>query len=101
MSKRKPRLEHYWVKQRKPQAELQAELDANPNKPIPVEGQRVNWRLVGANGEIMCQSTQGYRDKTDSRRGFDAVSLVLAGSHRTSLVALKLLREVGPGRKPS
>lgn len=73
--------------------------------PIPHEegGQSwfVNWRLVGANGEIMCQSTQGYRDKTDARRSVDAVTLLLCKPTYVDGNAVYGLREVGPGRKPA
>lgn len=56
----------------------------------------VNWRLIGANGEILCQSTQGFRDKADARRSVCTVGLALTGYHPTD----DNVREVGPGRKP-
>lgn len=78
MATRKPRIEYYWTQL------------------TPLSEHRVNWSLVGANGEIMCQSTQGFRDKTDAQRSVMAVFDVLAsgGCERG-------YREVGPGRKPS
>jgi len=79
--KRKPKIEYYWVHM--------AGMTVNP---------AVNWRLVGANGEVMCQSTQGFRDKTDARRSVDAVTSTLFG--RASPDGLEVPREVGPGRKP-
>lgn len=86
MAARKPRIEYYWT---------------------PVHsggflyGHDVNWRLIGANGEIMCHSTQGFRDKADARRAVDAVVFAFCGwDGVTELVRLGHLREVGPGRKP-
>ena len=79
MAARKPRIEYYW--------------SANPW----VDGRidpKVNWRLVGANGEIMCQSTQGFRDKIDAHRGTLAVAAVFCGD-------IDKVRQVGPGRKPA
>ena len=79
MPARKPKIEYYWTP-----------YERKGIDPTHV----VNWRLVGANGEIMCQSTQGFRDKTDARRSFEAVVDMFFG-----MVAA--VREVGPGRKPS
>ena len=79
MAARKPKVEYYWA------------WRAGTLAPV------VNWRLVGANGEIMCQSTQGFRDKADARRSVCAVGLTLTGYHPTD----ETFREVGPGRKPS
>lgn len=72
---RKPRIEYYWTDTK--------------------QGPRVNWRLLGINGEVMCQSTQGYRDKTDAQRSVDGVRWSL-----TPHPGDKPYREVGPGRKP-
>lgn len=84
MATRKPRIEYYWV----------------PHGPTD---HRVNWRLVGANGEIMCQSTQGFRDKTDARRS--VVAVLMALTFATPMCEVDkyplMIREVGPGRKPS
>lgn len=82
MSARKPKISYYWSHQ--PRA-----------VGLPLEWV-VNWRLVGANGEVMCQSTQGFRDKTDARRSVDAVASVFFGVGD----ARHEVREVGPGRKP-
>lgn len=79
MAKRKPKIEYYW------------------SFHVIHDDYRVNWRLVGANGEIMCQSTQGFRDKTDAQRSVEAVSSLL----RADALYGPTLREVGPGRKPS
>lgn len=82
MPARKPKIEYYWS---------------------PVDGpgvcfdHRVNWRLIGANGEVMCHSNQGFRDKTDARRSVDAVLCALIGVAFTN----HSCREVGPGRKPA
>ena len=75
--KRKPKIEYYWT-----QALVYDAVHF------------VNWRLVGANGEVMCQSTQGFRDKGDAQRSVLAVAEALTGSYPDSY------REVGPGRKP-
>lgn len=89
MSARKPKIEYYWSHQ----------VDTKENG-SHVREWRCNWRLVGVNGEIMCQSTQGFRDKTDARRSVDAVSIALGGWSIDDPDVLKNLREVGPGRKP-
>lgn len=34
------------------------------------DDQSWDWRLVANNGELVCSSLQGYRDKTDALRGF-------------------------------
>lgn len=84
MSKRKPKIEYYWSTHR------------------VLEGSRavVNWRLVGANGETMCQSMQGFRDKTDAQRSVEAVATAFAVKAPWQPVPDDL-REVGPGRKPT
>ena len=78
--KRKPKIEYYWTIERGDAA-------------LP-PGHVVNWRLVGGNGEVMCQSTQGSRDKHDAQRSVLAVAEALTGSYPDSY------REVGPGRNP-
>jgi len=81
MAARKPKIEYYWVH------------SMGLNTPVePV----VYWRLVGANGETMCGSNQGFRDKTDARRSVEAVSSLL----RADALYGPTLREVGPGKKP-
>lgn len=88
MAARKPKIVYYWVFTY-PRDESGKIIEKPPV---------VNWRLVGANGETMCQSTQGFRDKTDARRSVDTVVSVLLGVN----AALSTdVREVGPGRKPS
>lgn len=82
---RKPKIELYWT-------------------PVPhTEGgfaYFVNWRLVGANGELMCSSNQGYRDKTDVLRSVRAVMYLLAaGADDDGTVAIGV-RIVGPGKRP-
>lgn len=84
---RKPKIEYYWRQTRTAQP-------AEADEPVNVE-HVVNWRLVGANGEIMCQSTQGFRDKTDARRSVYAVQDLFT-EHDLPLA----VREVRPGRKP-
>lgn len=85
MATRTPRIEYYWSMQ-----------GFEP---------RVNVRLWGANGEQIAQITQGYRDKTDARRGVQALRNMLSNSNEgprdfEDLIAGKFLREVGPGKKP-
>lgn len=75
---------------RKPKIELYWSL-------MPHQGyeQFVNWRLVGGNGEVMCQSTQGFRGKTDAMRSIYNIADLFVGD------AFPLnIRTVGPGRKP-
>lgn len=83
MSRAKPKIEYYW-----------SPLDG----PGVCFGHRVNWRLVGANGETMCQSTQGHRDKTDAQRSVLAVLAAFGVIAENDSIGV---REVGPGRKPS
>lgn len=79
---RKPRIEYYWTSQWVKCGSYE---------------QRVNWRLLGINGEVMCQSTQGFRDKTDAQRSVDAVRRVFWDDDGALEPGY---REVGPGRKP-
>lgn len=61
---------------------------------------RVYWSLIGGNGEIMCQSSQGSQDKTDARRSVLEVARVLSKDSFGGVNDLpETLREVGPGRK--
>lgn len=55
---------------------------------------QVNWRLKAANGEVLCQCTQGFQDKTDAMRNLTAVAGVFFGD-------VNRVRVVGPGKKPS
>lgn len=82
---KKPKIELYWTK------------TVTINEfPYPTE-HFVNWRLVGANGEIMCQSTQGFRDKTDAMRSVDACAAVLFNYPMGLKTSARI---VGPGGKP-
>jgi hypothetical protein len=91
MAARKPKIVYYWVFTY-PRDESGKIIEKPPV---------VNWRLVSANGETMCQSTQGFRDKTDARRSVLAVCDVLAGDNYNYALDCGEVREVGPGRKPS
>lgn len=51
---------------------------------------RVNWRLVGGNGETVCESTQGFRDRSDAVRALE-----------TAIILLSAARRSGPGEKPA
>ena len=74
MATRKPTVAYYWAGLHEP---------------------RVNWRLVGGNGKIMCQSTQGFRNKADARRSVIGVVLALSGGANAGDFA-----ETGPGPRP-
>lgn len=78
--KRKPKIQYYW--------------SGSLTDPV------VNWRLVGGNGEVMCQSTQGFQDKTHARFSVNAVALRLGSWGLDDPDVQKHLREVGPGRNP-
>jgi hypothetical protein len=64
----------------------------------------VNVRIMAANGLLVAQITQGFRDKHDARRGVETLAAcfrAVPDPHLLSdLVALKALKEVGPGPKP-
>lgn len=83
MATRKPKIELYWT--------------PAPNQPGMPWG--VSWRLKGGNGEVMCQCTQGFRDKTDALRNIDACASALFNSGFPADNPLKT-KIVGPGRKP-
>lgn len=78
MAARKPKIEYYW----------------QHREQFPNEEPVVNWRLVGANGEIVCQSTQGHRDKTDAKRAVQGVAGLFHGD-------VDQIKHVGPGKKPA
>lgn len=84
MAARKPRIEYYWT----------------GGAPNTSADPKVNWRLVGGNGEVMCSSNQGHQDKTDARRAVARVASVFGGelAHQ---IEFGTIREVGPGRKPA
>lgn len=84
MGTRQAKIEMYWVKFD----------ERSPNG----YDHHVNWRLVGANCEVMCQSTQGFRDKGDAVRSISSVIHALTGD---ATYAAENLKFVGPGRKPS
>lgn len=86
MAKRKAKIEFYWTP-----------VGFTSKTSVAID-YKVNWRLVGANGETMCQSTQGYRDKTDASRAVDAVTSVLFGTLIDGVLTMP--RRVGPGKKP-
>lgn len=89
MSNKKPKLEHYWA------------WNGRTANPPTFE---VNWRLVAANGELLCQCTQGFRDKADSlRNARDVLYVLMYGRTRPNFAEPIPLgvRVVGPGKKPS
>lgn len=81
MPARQPKVELYWTAH-------------TPAEPLAPDEQRVNWRLKAANGEVLCQCTQGFQDKTDAMRNLTAVAGVFFGD-------VDRVRVVGPGKKPS
>lgn len=83
MAVRKPRIEYYWSTQI---VDVNAEVSETRHV--------INWHLVGANGEVMCQSTQGSRDKTDAIRSTTAVAGMFNGD-------VDAIKHVGPGKKPN
>lgn len=97
MAARKAKVEMYWTTEKKSKDEIAAEKAAQ-KVPGPVDKTRdvINWRLVGANGEVMCQSTQGYTSRQSARESMDRCGYML---HRVN--SLFGNAEVkGPGRKP-
>ena len=87
MAKRKAKIEFYWTTGVVKTGDF-----------LDYHGPVVNWRLKGANGEVMCQSTQGYRDKTDAVRSVDAVASLLFGTLVEGVLTMP--KRVGPGKKP-
>lgn len=74
-----------------------------------ISGQfRVYWSLVGGNGEVQCQSSQGSRDITDAKRAiYEAQCAMIANglAGDTGIVSRSVqkprpLTIVGPGRRP-
>lgn len=88
---RKPKIVYYWTSNHK-RMRVSGVVRV-------VSDHKVNWRLVGANGEVMCQSTQGFRDKRDARRSVEAVWSALLGM--TQPDGMLMPRQVGPGMKPA
>lgn len=88
MATRKPKIELYWTA---------TVVDVNAE--VSETQYFVNWRLKGGNGEVMCQCTQGFRDKTDALRNIDACASALFNSGFPADNPLKT-KIVGPGRKP-
>lgn len=78
MPARLPKVELYWL----------------VHQEFPTNRVEVNWRLKAANGEVLCQCTQGFQDKTDAMRNLTAVASVFFGD-------VDRVRVVGPGKKPS
>jgi uncharacterized protein YegP (UPF0339 family) len=38
-----------------------------------------DWKLIGGNGEQVCESHQGYTSETDAKRGFKTAHLLITG----------------------
>jgi hypothetical protein len=97
---RKPKIEFYWSLEKKSREEIRAERAADKAKgiiwPNIYEGRLtrdvINWRLVGANNEVMCQSTQGFLDRASARESV---------ARCRQLLDFDSTRMVGPGVKPS
>lgn len=105
MSTPNPKLEHYWANVQKTRAQIERDCAvAGVGVPVPAYHMAVNWRLIAANGEVMCQCTQGFRDKADSLRNAETVLYVLLHGRTRANFALPMplgVRSVGPGKKPS
>lgn len=91
---RKPKIEYYWTWR------MLCTPKGRQTKKVDPDSWRVNWRLFGGNGELMCSSNQGHRDKTDARRAVVQVANVLGGNLLLP-VPNERIREVGPGKKPT
>lgn len=78
MAARIAKIELYWV----------------VHQEFPTNRVEVNWRMKAANGEVLCQCTQGFQDKTDAMRNITAVAGVMHGD-------VDKIRIVGPGKKPA
>lgn len=103
MAKRKPRVEFYWTPvtradQQRAEGGLLANMKINTVAGRRVIDHKVNWRLVGANGEVMCQCTQGFRDTIDAQRSVVACGHQLFNAGNGLL--LTAAKFVGPGKKP-
>jgi len=71
----------------------------------PVADHEVNVRILGANGLIVGQITQGFKDKRDARRGVNALCEALGWDSEQEgvlghLISERLVQERGPGAKP-
>lgn len=87
MAARIAKIELYWVP-------VYGECTTGMNGPDEVVDAKVNWRMKAANGEVLCQCTQGFQDKTDAMRNITAVAGVMHGD-------VDKVRIVGPGKKPA
>ncbi len=97
-AQRKPKIEFYWSTEKiskEEQADMRAADKAKGiTEPVPKSRHVINWRLVGANGEVMCQSTQGFLSRAEARNSVNRCGDLIAGLHED-------VRRVGPGVKPS
>lgn len=91
MAARKPKIEYYWTWR------MLCGPKGRQTKRIDPDGWRVNWRLIGTNGELLCSSNQGFRDKADAARAVQGVMDALTGYNNLTLHP----RAVGPGKKPT
>ncbi len=104
MPARKAKVEMYWTTEKKSKEEIAAEKAAGKAKGIiwqrtDVFRHVINWRLVGANGEIMCSSTQGYTSREDAKRNIERCGNLLWNAMNSS--AFDSPKITGPGRKPA
>lgn len=44
------------------------------------------WRLRSGNGEIVARSSEGYRDKTDAKRGVEDAAHAVSEAARTTRI---------------
>lgn len=101
MPARKAKVEMYWSTEKKSKEEIAAEKAANKIKGIIWQRTDqfrhvINWRLVGANGEIMCGSNQGYTSREDCKRSITRCGELMYSAMMNGDVVIK-----GPGRKPA
>ena len=97
MGKRTARIEYTWASQRVAEGTPGAFALVNLTGLKWWYGYRVTWALYGANGEFVCGSNQGAKDKRDARRQVQtAIDLLTDVSGGAPLSC----REVGPGRAP-
>lgn len=103
---RKPKVEMYWSMERKTKDELAAERAAakfraaytgDEVEHVIVTRDVINWRLVGANGEVMCQCTQGFTSRQSALESINRCGVLLANAGCTGPKEAKI---TGPGRKP-
>lgn len=82
---RRPKITFRWAKQRVADKDGKRQYE-----------QRVFWSVTAANGEVICSSSQGSRDKNDAMRS------VCAATRNFIALGKQVMEDVteGPGPKP-